>query len=94
MMLGEAIRHLAGLSDEEVARAFGENGRMLERVRAAAAARQQSLSAYVYGAACMFLEHAAEADWSTAFARMQSDDAPGDRLVELALLRQLERDGH
>lgn len=93
MMLGEALRDLAGLSDEDVARAFGGNSAMLERVSAAAAARQQSLSTYVYKAACLFLERASETDWSTALARMQSDGAPGDRLVELAVERQLDRDG-
>lgn len=81
------------MTDEEIALGLEGDPILLARVSAAARMRNDSLAAYLHGAVCRFLERAAEEDWSTAMARMQSDPAPGDRLLELAVERQLQRDG-
>lgn len=93
MMLGQILGRLSEMPDDEVVASFGDDLVQLARLRKAAEAQGQPLATYIRDAVCRFLEQAPEEDWTTAMGRMQSDANPGDRLIVLALERQLQRDG-
>ena len=93
MMLGQILRRLAEISDEDIVAALAHDIGLLGRLRAGAGAHGQSLAGYIHSAACRFLERGSEEEWTTAIGRMQSDPSPGDRLVEFAIEQQLRRDG-
>lgn len=92
MMLGQVLRRLDDASDETVLALVGDLV-LFARIRSAASALDQSTATYVREAIGRFLHTASEEDWTTAIGRMQSDPAPGDRLIVLAIDQQLRRDG-
>jgi hypothetical protein len=93
MMLGELLRSLSTAPDDEISCRCAGNAGRLARLRAAAAAQDESPAAYARRALCLFLETASEEEWATAMGHMRDDAMPGDRLIELAIERKLRQDG-
>lgn len=94
MMLGELLSALARMSDDEIAAGLEGDDVLLARLRSAASAHGESLGDYLHCAVRRFLERGGEEDWTQAMGYLQSDPAPGDRLIEIAIERQLRHDGH
>lgn len=92
MMLGQLLRCLRDAPDDEIASGFAGDLVRLARVQAAAAARDQSLGGYIHDAIRRFLDTASEEEWTTAMGQLHDDPAPGDRITDLAIERQLRRD--
>jgi ApbE superfamily uncharacterized protein (UPF0280 family) len=92
MMLGEVLRRLSETSDDELALSFAGDAVQLARIRTAAEKRGQSLATYIRDAVSLFLDRASEEELATAMGHMRDDPMPGDRLVKLAIERQLRQD--